>query len=115
MIASSGASARLNWTPTIPIGASDNSAPSAVTRAPMPCARPVASAIRRARCFVDRRHDAIGQQNGRSDQRCTDHPTPRDPATLSIDQFASSHIDTGAADPTVIATFDNRISVATRG
>ena len=35
------------------------------------------------------------------------------PATLSIDQVASSHIDTDAADPTVSATFDNRISVET--
>ena len=35
------------------------------------------------------------------------------PATLSIDQVASSHIDTDAADPTVSATFDSRISVET--
>ena len=35
------------------------------------------------------------------------------PATLSIDQVASSHIDTDAADPTVSATFDKRMSVET--
>ena len=33
------------------------------------------------------------------------------PATLSIDQEASSHIDTDVAEPTVSATFDNWISV----
>ena len=35
------------------------------------------------------------------------------PATLSIDQFASSHIDTDAAHPTVSETCDKRMSVET--
>ena len=113
MIARRGASARLNSTPTIQIGASDSSAPSAVTHAPMPCARPVASATReRAASSI-----AVTMPStmrivapiivAPTTQR---HETP---ATLSIDQVASSHIDTDDADPTVSATLDNRISVVT--
>ena len=99
MIASRGASARLNSTPTIQIGASDKHAPR---RSPvLRCrhASAVASTIRaRAASSIAVTMPSTSRMVAPTNVAPTTH-RHETPATLSIDQFASSHIDPDARGP----------------